>query len=67
MTPPPDRGPVTVDTLIRWCMKALELARLIYAAGYDVDAELTRLHRMYDLRRDTARIRLGLSADEGKE
>jgi hypothetical protein len=69
MTPNPsfDRGPVSVDDACRWQCKAVELVRLMYVAGFDVDAELVRLHRSYDMRRDTARIRMGLGVDEAKE
>jgi hypothetical protein len=46
---------------VRWGMKALELMRRIVEAGYDPDAELTRLQELYERRRDTARMRLAVT------
>jgi hypothetical protein len=61
MTPPPEGSPKIDPVLlahVRWSMKALELMRRIAEAGYDVDAELTRLQNVYEKRRNTATLRL---------
>lgn len=64
MTPPPEGAPTKDAALlahVRWGMKALELMRRIAEAGYDVDRELTRLQKLYEGRRDTAKIRLAVT------
>lgn len=66
MTTPIPREPATIALICRWMMKAIELVRRMYVAGYDPDAELEKLHRRYDLRRDTGRIWLGDAADDEK-